>query len=312
MNRSENQESAVPASVRNAPDLSELLEKKSSVETSSVPGEGTGEATWRYEVTERQQFQDLVQLSSRGAVVFGFYAEESPASVQIMADLEKLVNSAQGNLLLASVNISKQPEIAQAFQVQGVPAAIAVIAGQTAPLFTSQVSAEQMSDLLSQLLQAAAQYQLPGGFPSAPVEGAEKKLPPLHQKALDAAEQGDYEGARAAYQQAINENPGDKDAKAGLARIGLMERIHGIDVAEVRERAANDATDVEAAFAVADADITGGHVEDAFARLIRLFKAAKPEQKNAVRERLLELFDVVGTQDPRVTKARAELMMALF
>ena len=128
---------------RNAPDLSELLEKKSSVETSSVPGEGTGEATWRYEVTERQQFQDLVQLSSRGVVVFGFYAEESPASVQIMADLEKLVNSAQGNLLLASVNISKQPEIAQAFQVQGVPAAIAVIAGQTAPLFTSQVSAEQ-------------------------------------------------------------------------------------------------------------------------------------------------------------------------
>ena len=53
-------------------------------------------------------------------------------------------------------------------------------------------------------------------------------------------------------------------------------------------------------------------MEDAFARLIRLFKAAKPEQKNAVRERLLELFDVVGTQDPRVTKARAELMMALF
>lgn len=299
----------LPASVRGAMDLSQ----SASAETRTSEPAQESAPTWRYEVTSEADFQKYVQMSAQGAVVFAFWADHSPASKETVETLQKIIDSAQGTLMLATVDMNKFPEIAGAFQIQGVPAAVAVLGGRPAPMYNGQVTEEQILDVLQQLLQIAAQQQLPGGFDPAPTAGgeAEKPLPPLHQEAYDALERGDYEGARAAYNKAIAENPGDHDAKVGLAQVGLLERVGSVSN-EARAQAAADPTDIEAAFAVADLDITGGHVEDAFRRLINLFKAVAPEEKTRVRERLLELFEVVGNQDPRVNKARADLMMALF
>lgn len=299
----------LPASVRGAMDLSQ----GSAPTSESAQSTADVTPTWRYELTSDEDFQKYVQMSSQGAVVFGFWADHSPASIETVNTLQKIIDSAQGTLLLVTVDINRFPEIAGAFQLQGVPAAVAVLGGRPAPLYNGQVTEEQILNVLQQLLQIVAQQQLPGGFDPAPAQGeeTEKPLPPLHQEAYDALERGDYEAARTAYKKAISENPGDHDAKVGLAQVNLLERT-GSANNEARAKAAADPTDIEAAFAVADLDITGGHVEDAFRRLINLFKAVAPEDKTRVRERLLELFEVVGNQDPRVNKARAELMMALF
>jgi putative thioredoxin len=63
---------------------------------------------------------------------------------------------------------------------------------------------------------------------------------------------------------------------------------------------------------VADLDLLGGHVEDAFLRLIDLVKATGGDDRERVRTHLLELFAVVGPHDERVRKARGSLMSALF
>lgn len=315
MSESDSPKIQVPASVRNAPDLSDLVAQQSTTGGQGVTSSGTETNTgpsWRFEVETGEDFQKFVQLSSQGAVVFSFYNQNSPASLENVANMEKLVNSAQGSLLLAAVDMQKHPEIAQAFQIQGVPAAAAVIGGQPAPLFQSQVSLEQITDVLQQLVQIAVQQQLPGNFaPNSSVE-QEKPLPPLHQEAIEAIDRGDYEAALTAYQKALNENPADTDAKIGLAQVGLLSRVQNLNLTDERAKAASDPGDLEAAFNVADLDVAGGHVEDAFNRLLNLFKQVDAEQKNHVRERLLELFEVVGAHDPRVTKARATLMMALF
>jgi putative thioredoxin len=82
--------------------------------------------------------------------------------------------------------------------------------------------------------------------------------------------------------------------------------------AEIRTRAAEDPTDIEAQMLVADVDLVGGHVEDAFARLVRTVQATKGDERNQVRLHLLELFEVVGADDDRVAKARQRLMTALY
>lgn len=298
----------LPASVRNAPDLS--VTAQASAQPGEQPAQGS-EPSWRFDVTDVAQFQQLVQESNRGAVIFALWAPHSPASVQMLEQVEALVNSAGGNLLLAAVDITKTPEIGQAFQIQGVPAAVAVLAGRPAPLFNGPVDPQALTEVLGQLLQLAAQQGLPGGFEPVLSE-QEKPLPPLHQKALDALDRGDYAGAEAAYTQALNENPGDTDAKIGLAQVHLLHRVSSLTLADERAKAAADATDIQAQLNVADLDIAGGHVEDAFNRLITLFKAVGADEKTRVRERLLELFEVVGSADPRVKKARAALMMAMF
>ncbi|HET6298863.1 MAG TPA: tetratricopeptide repeat protein, partial [Kribbella sp.] len=63
---------------------------------------------------------------------------------------------------------------------------------------------------------------------------------------------------------------------------------------------------------VADVDLMGGHVDDAFARLIKTIQVTAGDERNTVRLHLLELFEVVGINDERVIKSRRRLMAALF
>ena len=63
---------------------------------------------------------------------------------------------------------------------------------------------------------------------------------------------------------------------------------------------------------VADLDVSGGHLEDAFDRLLTLFPALDAEGKTAVRTRMLEYFEVAGAEDPRVGAARRRLTTLLY
>jgi len=80
----------------------------------------------------------------------------------------------------------------------------------------------------------------------------------------------------------------------------------------VRDAAAAAPRDVAAQLTVADLDVAGGHVEDAFGRLLDLFAAVDGDERVAVRERLVELFGLVGDADPRVGDARRRLASLLF
>jgi putative thioredoxin len=64
--------------------------------------------------------------------------------------------------------------------------------------------------------------------------------------------------------------------------------------------------------AAADLDLAGGHVADAFSRLVDTVRVTAGEDRDAVRVRLLELFEVIGADDPRVSAARTALARVLF
>ena len=146
--------------------------------------------------------------------------------------------------------------------------------------------------------------------PGEAEEPVEAPLPPLHQEAFDAISR-DFAAAASAYRTAIAQDPRDDLAVAGLAQANLLGRLQGKTLDEIRNRAAS-AGDLDAQLDVADLDLSGGHVDDAFARLLDLFPKLDADGKNTVRERLLELFEVVGVEDPRVTAARRRLAMLLY
>ena len=70
--------------------------------------------------------------------------------------------------------------------------------------------------------------------------------------------------------------------------------------------------DVDAQLDVADLDVSGGHLEDAFGRLLDLFAGASSEDRDRIRARLLEYFEVAGAEDPRVIAARGRLASLLY
>ena len=137
-------------------------------------------------------------------------------------------------------------------------------------------------------------------------------LAALHREAFDAIEAGDYATAVAKYERALVENPRDHMARAGLAQVSLLHRLQGKTLADVRSAAAAHPHDLASALDVADLDVSGGHIEDAFERLLGFFATASADERDVIRTRLLQLFEVVGVTDLRVNAARSRLSSMLY
>lgn len=134
----------------------------------------------------------------------------------------------------------------------------------------------------------------------------------LLEAAVRALDADDFGGAAQAYRNVLADDPGNTEAKLGLAQAELLARVKGMDPQQVRKEAAERPDDVPAQIAAADLDLVGGHVEDAFGRLVEAVRRTAGEDRDAARLRLLELFEVIGSDDPRVTAARSALARVLF
>ncbi len=311
------------AVLRGAVDLSSLRSRPPASATTSPAATGAGPAVADgnpiplvFDVTDAS-FGQVLELSRTVPVVVDLWAEWCGPCKQLSPVLEKVVTELAGRVVLAKVDVDANPQLAQGFRAQSIPMVVALIAGQPVPLFTGAVPEQQVREVFAQLLQLAAQHGVTGTVPvgDAGDEGDEPEeppLPPLHQEAFDAIEAGDFTRAITAYESALSENPRDEDARAGLAQVQLLARVQGLDLQDSRAAAADAPLDVQAQFAVADLDVAGGHVDDAFARLLDLFAALPADERAPVRERLLQLFGLVGDADARVIRARGRLASLLF
>ena len=313
------------ASLRGAVDLSSLRGRPAPAaaptgggQTGGVPAAGGAApaAEMVVDVTDAT-FGDVLELSRTVPVVVDLWAEWCGPCKQLSPVLEKVVTELAGRVLLAKVDVDANPQLAAGFRAQSIPMVVALVAGQPVPLFTGAVPEQQVREVFAQLLQLAEQNGVTGTLPvggAAEAGGAaeEPPLPPLHAEAYDAIEAGDYARAVAAYEKALAENPRDADARAGLGQVQLLLRVQDTSLDEARRAAADDPTDIDAALRIADLDLAGGHVDDTFGRLLDLFAALPAEQRAPVRERLVELFGLVGDDDARVVRARGRLASLLF
>jgi putative thioredoxin len=303
--------------MRGAVDLSALRNRQApapAAATNDASG-GVPVASLVMDVTD-ETFAQVLELSRTVPVVVDLWAEWCGPCKQLSPILERVVQELGGRLVLAKVDVDANPQLSQAFRAQSIPMVVALVAGQPVPLFTGAVPEQQVREVFAQLLQLAAQNGVTGTAAAdgaaAPSEPVEAPLPPLHAEAYQAIEEGDYARAITAYEKALAENPRDADARAGLGQVRLLHRVQQLDPQAARDAAAAAPADVQAQLAVADLDISGGHVEDAFGRLLDLFAELPADQRPPVRERLLELFALVGDADPRVAAARARLASLLF
>jgi putative thioredoxin len=101
-------------------------------------------------------------------------------------------------------------------------------------------------------------------------------------------------------------------ARAGLAQVSLLARLKGKTLDEIRSGAASAPDDLNAQLLVADLDLSGGHIEDAFDRLLGLFPAQDAAGRNAIRERVIDLFEVIGAEAPQVAPTRSRLTALLY
>ena len=280
-------------------------------------GQAQSAAPYAVSVTE-QNFQEILESSTSAPVLLSFESPtRAPQTLGLGDDLELLSGEFEGRFLLGRVDIDAMPQIAQAMQIPSVPLVVLVAQGRPMPLLQDVAPLEQLRTAITQVLQQLTA----GGFTgrhqprstgAVDEETGEEQLDPRYVPAQDALERGDLDGAVSEYQKLVEANPADAEAAAGLAMATVLKRTDGVDLQAARTAAAERPDDVEAQTLVADLDLLGGHVDDAFGRLIELVRRTSEGDRDAARNHLIGLFGAVGNGDPRVQRARRDLASALF
>jgi putative thioredoxin len=300
-------------------DLSAL--KRPATPPSASGGAGGGVAGAYAVQVDEQNFQPVLERSMSAPVLMVFYSpSQLPASVQLADDMATLADEFDGKFLVGRVDVDAAPAIAQAVQVPSVPFVVAVVQGRPLPLLQDVVPLEELRTALTQVLQQLATQGITGRHqPMAtaePQDGeGEPHVDPRYTPAQEALAAGDIDTAVAEYQKLVDANPADTEAAGGLAMAQVLQRVGHLDAKtaqEVRREGAERPDDVTAQTMVADLDLLGGHVEDAFSRLIDLVRRTAGDDREQARQHLLGLFAAVGNEDPRVLKGRQGLASALF
>jgi putative thioredoxin len=283
---------AAPPPAAAAPDA-----PSSNGSAAGAPFGGGGVAV--IDVTEATFAPEVMERSMTTPVIVDLWADWCEPCKQLSPMLERLAREGNGAWVLAKVDVDANPRIAAMFRVQSIPTVYAIVGGQPVDAFTGVIPEAQLRQWIQAVCQAG------GVAVQAPPD-------PRFEAADEALINGDLEAAETAYKKILAESPADGAAEAGLAQVGLLRRVEGVNPTQVLAAADAAPDDVAAQGLAADVEVLAGEAERAYMRLVELVRRTSGAEREAARAHLISLFTVAGPDDPAVAGARRALASALF
>ncbi len=252
--------------------------------------------------------RDILAISAEVPVIIEFHAD-SVRVLDISEKLRRVCESFAGAFVLVRVDAQIEQRLGQAFAIKGAPTLVAIMKGQPVPLFEGEQDEDAIRKVVERVIEVAKENGVNGVAVVGDGTAAQvEQLPPLHQKAFDAINAGDFDLAIATYEQAIKENPRDDLAVSGLAQVRLLKRT--IEPSAVNDQA-EPPKDVDELLLWADYRLSTGDVAGAFGALLDAFEINR-DARDQIRKHLVELFAVVEPTNADLLDARKRLATLLY
>ena len=275
--------------------------------SAAAPAGAPGSAV--VDVTEATFQAEVLDRSFQVPVVLDLWAEWCGPCKKLSPVLERLAAEGGGSWVLAKVDVDANPALAQGLRVQGIPAVKAVWQGQLIAEFNGAIPEEQAREFVAELVR----WPPPAVPCRATAEAAPEEIEDPRLDAAEAAlERGDLAAAEAAYEAILAEEPDHPDAGIALRQVQVVSPGRGGRARRAGRAPTPPPTTSTAQTRAADLLLGTGDVEGAFERLLAVVRRTAGQHRDQARQHLVELFTVVGDEDPRVGAARRQLTLALF
>nr|WP_295499244.1 tetratricopeptide repeat protein [Sphingorhabdus sp. EL138] len=290
-----------------------------------------------------EQFRtDVVAPSMERLVILDFWAEWCGPCKQLTPILEKVAAEyADRGVILAKVNVDENKFIASQFQVRSIPTVYAIFQGQPVADLSPARTEPQLRQMLDQLLE-----KLPITAGDA-VPDPVAQLAPLVDEAEVLLAQDGAEQAYALFAEVLSVLPEHPAALSGLIRaltaLGRPEEAQAIfdslsdelrtdpalekagsvlsiaaaavppeELAGLQAAVAASPDDHALRLELANALMAAGDRDGAAEALLHIIAVDREWNESAAKARLLEIFALIGLEDPWVAATRRKLSAILF
>lgn len=230
------------------------------------------------DVTDATFEHEVIERSKTVPVVVDLWAPWCGPCRTLGPIIEDVVAEIDGQVVLAKVNVDENPQISQAFRVQGIPAVYGLRNGQVLDSFVGAQGRDAVAAFVAGLLPTAEEGEVATLL-------ATDDIPALRL--------------------ALELDPANAEVTVRLAELMVTED-RGEEALELLARV----PETKETRRVAALARTGAPSDDVDARLDALLETA-PSDADA-RQELLDLLEVLGPDDPRTARYRKALTTRMF